>query len=95
MDHLIPVSKGGGDDAHNLVLACSSCNSRKGTKTLEEYRKYREDKDSPIPALWEAHDRLESYAGDDLSRQADAILEVIHLLEGRLPPLRFWGEIDE
>lgn len=31
-DHVIPRSLGGSDDMDNLVAACRSCNSRKGTK---------------------------------------------------------------
>ena len=30
LDHLVPKSKGGGFRLRNLVLACSSCNRRKG-----------------------------------------------------------------
>jgi hypothetical protein len=37
IDHLMPRSRGGSDELRNLVLACTSCNSRKGAKTYEEY----------------------------------------------------------
>lgn len=36
-DHLIPLSRGGTDTLENIVPACRSCNSKKGTKTLEEF----------------------------------------------------------
>jgi hypothetical protein len=36
-DHLYPVSRGGSDEPHNIVLACISCNLSKGSKTLEEW----------------------------------------------------------
>lgn len=38
MDHVVPVSKGGTNDAENLVPACSSCNSSKGVKAVDEWR---------------------------------------------------------
>jgi hypothetical protein len=36
VDHVIPVSRGGGNTWSNLVTACSKCNSAKGDKLLEE-----------------------------------------------------------
>jgi 5-methylcytosine-specific restriction endonuclease McrA len=36
-DHLIPVIRGGGRTMANIVLACDSCNSSKGTKAFEEW----------------------------------------------------------
>ena len=35
LDHVIPKSKGGLDTWDNLVVACSSCNVKKGDKLLE------------------------------------------------------------
>lgn len=32
VDHVMPVSFGGKDELSNLVLACASCNSRKGAQ---------------------------------------------------------------
>jgi 5-methylcytosine-specific restriction endonuclease McrA len=36
IDHVVPRSKGGSDDWDNLVVACSSCNTKKGDKLLEQ-----------------------------------------------------------
>jgi 5-methylcytosine-specific restriction endonuclease McrA len=37
LDHVVPLSKGGKDELENVVCACRSCNSRKGTRPLREY----------------------------------------------------------
>jgi len=36
IDHVIPKSRGGEDSWENMVVCCSRCNNRKGSKTLEE-----------------------------------------------------------
>ncbi len=36
LDHVIPKSKGGGNDWTNLVTSCFKCNLKKGNKTPEE-----------------------------------------------------------
>jgi 5-methylcytosine-specific restriction endonuclease McrA len=38
MDHVLAASRGGKWEWENLVTACSSCNVKKGNKTLEEAR---------------------------------------------------------
>jgi 5-methylcytosine-specific restriction endonuclease McrA len=37
IDHVVPLSKGGGKGISNLVLACRRCNSRKGNRSVEEF----------------------------------------------------------
>ena len=37
-DHIVPKSRGGENVWMNVVTACRSCNSRKGSKTLKEAR---------------------------------------------------------
>ena len=37
LDHIIPVSRGGGNDQENLTCACRACNRSKGAKTVEEW----------------------------------------------------------
>ena len=37
VEHLTPLSRGGDNQNWNLVYSCRSCNSKKRSKTLEEY----------------------------------------------------------
>lgn len=37
IDHITPKSRGGSDFIENKILACLSCNSQKGQRTLAEY----------------------------------------------------------
>ena len=36
-DHIIPMSRGGGDNWENVVTACFRCNNQKGNRTPEEW----------------------------------------------------------
>ncbi len=36
IDHILPVSRGGGWDWNNLVAACGRCNAKKGARTPAE-----------------------------------------------------------
>ena len=38
IDHNIPRSRGGSDDASNVQAVCAPCNRRKGTKSMDELR---------------------------------------------------------
>ena len=38
IDHVVPVARGGGHRIGNLAPACSSCNLRKGSKFISEWR---------------------------------------------------------
>lgn len=42
-DHIIPRSRGGGNELENLRLACLKCNGKRGDTPAEEVRTYRED----------------------------------------------------
>lgn len=37
LEHMTPISRGGVHGFDNIVLACPSCNRRKGTRTMKEY----------------------------------------------------------
>lgn len=38
LDHVVPVSRGGGDTWGNLVASCKKCNANKGNQTPKEAR---------------------------------------------------------
>lgn len=40
VEHIHAQVKGGGHEIENLFAVCKSCNSRKGKKTVEQYREY-------------------------------------------------------
>ena len=39
VDHVVPLSRGGGDGPDNLVIACAACNLQKGDKLPHEWAK--------------------------------------------------------
>ena len=41
IDHIVLRSKGGSNNLDNLLPCCRSCNTSKGTKSLEEFRFWR------------------------------------------------------
>lgn len=45
IDHVIPVSKGGGSRRGNILPACGSCNSRKRTRPLDDFLPIGSDRD--------------------------------------------------
>jgi 5-methylcytosine-specific restriction endonuclease McrA len=39
LDHVVPLSKGGGSSRGNLRISCGPCNNDRGDQNFEEYRK--------------------------------------------------------
>jgi len=37
LDHILPYSKGGSNQANNLITCCRSCNTKRGTRTPIEF----------------------------------------------------------
>jgi 5-methylcytosine-specific restriction endonuclease McrA len=37
LDHVVPISRGGADAAHNLLPACAPCNLSKSDKSLADW----------------------------------------------------------
>ena len=37
LDHILPYSKGGGNNEENLVTCCLECNSKRGNKSLSSF----------------------------------------------------------
>lgn len=50
-DHVVPLSAGGKDSAHNLVLACRQCNQAKGSMSPDEMRRVADRIEYLIRAL--------------------------------------------
>ncbi|RQM94427.1 hypothetical protein COR53_07845 [Staphylococcus pettenkoferi] len=41
IEHVVPISKGGTHSWDNVMVACRDCNTRKKTKSLEDFLKGR------------------------------------------------------
>ena len=70
LDHVIPKSRGGGNDWNNLVTCCFSCNLRKGNRTPDEAKMVMRTKphtptilteNSLLNKLWEEYKMSFSY----------------------------------
>ncbi len=87
-DHVVPRTSAPLNDASNLVDACTDCNFRKGTKSVEEFRQWlstdrkrREDQ------------RAIEYLRPFLENNANVWILLEKYLKETPPPIVvFWGE---
>jgi hypothetical protein len=57
LEHVVPRSRGGGDDAENLVVACKSCNTYKESFDRSfDFENYRGSKEELIRLVMRAID---------------------------------------
>lgn len=40
VEHILPISSGGGNTKENVVPACFACNSSKGTRSLDDWNRF-------------------------------------------------------
>lgn len=59
VDHISPVSKGGGNDLLNLITACVACNSGKGARALSDLS-VAEVQKAQLEELRQKHEQLEA-----------------------------------
>jgi 5-methylcytosine-specific restriction endonuclease McrA len=48
IDHMLPISRGGNNDASNLTLSCRACNRDKHNKTSAEFIVWRKNLNLPL-----------------------------------------------
>lgn len=89
VDHILPVSRGGCHCLSNLATACRSCNSRKATKTLDEYRAYLA---YHTRGLGKARDLLFEALSTCSTPFDEQILNAANWLDSQIPDIEFWGD---
>ena len=88
IDHKIPKSRGGSSQLLNLVIACRTCNNRKGQLTTEEYRTELAGEGRHMGALSKLRDVLREFPQAENWTLQEAVLN----LEGMIPSITFYGE---
>lgn len=56
LDHVIPLARGGSHSLDNLRVCCGTCNRRKHTRTLDEYRAYLRIQPYDVLPVWPVPD---------------------------------------
>ncbi len=59
LEHVIPFSRGGSDDAENLRLSCLACNHDRGVRPFWEYSAFAAGRRPPPRPHWAADWRRE------------------------------------
>lgn len=88
IEHATPVSRGGTNHIDNLLPSCSSCNSKKRSRNVEEFREYLELQDpcfKALGALEKVCEEMEDLDNEDLRRAQDCLWM-------RIKPVKFYGE---
>jgi 5-methylcytosine-specific restriction endonuclease McrA len=57
-DHILPHSRGGATDLHNLVVTCAPCNYGRWKYTIEEVRLTDPREREPVRSNWDGLERL-------------------------------------
>lgn len=66
-DHILPHSRGGGNDVENVVITCAPCNFGRGDATLAEYGLHDPRKRMPLRSSWDGLERLVGDKGMSLT----------------------------
>lgn len=73
VDHVIPRAEGGPDAEWNLVAACTSCNSSKGSKTAGRFFEGRADTPASVELFPPAAPRITRVRHLELPTRQDAL----------------------
>ena len=89
VDHVEPISNGGGNDEMNLVTSCFDCNRGKGARNLSEIITGEDPHDKAIE-LAERERQIQEYnkIKIDIAKRIDS--EINWIMENLYIPQQFW-----
>lgn len=76
IEHVVPLSKGGGWEWENLAAACADCNSSRGVLSYEAFMKIREERGGVIKAESRMQKKVRKYLKRAKQFRADGWKEV-------------------
>jgi hypothetical protein len=81
VEHIVPISRQGGNDASNLALACRSCNLRKGSRIggIDPVSGTEQRLFHPRQDLWNDHFQLDLTSGEIVGLSAIGRVTVVVL----------------